>query len=96
MTAAPGTSGAEHRLQQHIDDVALVMAENDRLRNRVADLEYTVRILRVQLPLMPYAIGPNPDGPDPRWASTIPGPRAPAHDAASAAQGGAPTPQPGR
>lgn len=69
------------------------VTDNARLRARVAELEETVRLLRVQLPLMPYALGPDPAGPDPRWASTIPEQRRPAHDAAQAA---ATTPPRGR
>lgn len=52
-------------------------AENDRLRRRIDDLERTVRILRVQLPLAPHALPADPTGPDPRWAGRIPSPRPP-------------------
>lgn len=49
-----------------------VTAENARLRARIRQLEETVRLLHVQLPLMPFALGPHPDGPDPRWTPDIP------------------------
>lgn len=93
--ADPGTAAAETALRAIAYDARLVLDENDRLRARVADLEETVRILRVQLPLMPYALGPDPAGPDPRWAApTIPAPRDPNRDAAP--PGAAPTRSPSR
>lgn len=88
------SAAAETALRAFAYDASLVIEENARLRARVADLEDTVRILRVQLPLMPYALDPDPAGPDPRWASTIPAQRAPTCGAAPGAAG--PTRSPGR
>lgn len=50
---------------------------NVDLRRRITELERTVRILRVQLPLVPHALPAAPGGPDPRWAARIPSPRQP-------------------
>lgn len=52
--------------------------ENNQLRDRLADAERTIRILRVQLPLMRHTLPAPPEGPDPRWAGRIPRQRPPA------------------
>jgi hypothetical protein len=71
MTEAPDVDRGEvwARRADHL------AAENDRLRQRIAELERTVRILRVQLPLIRLTLDADPDGPDPRWAARIPAPR---------------------
>lgn len=78
------------------DHAGVVAAENARLRARIRELEETVRILRVQLPLYEHAIDAHPGGPDPRWAPTIPAPRDPARDGGPAAPAPAPRPPPDR
>lgn len=50
------------------DQAAVVLAENCDLRRENERLREAIRLLHVQLPLMPFALGPNPNGPDPGWA----------------------------
>lgn len=56
---------------------AMVLTDAQAMREHITELQRTVRLLRVQLPLIPHAVPCGPDGPDPRWAARIPTQRVP-------------------